>query len=72
MFDHDDRMALGKKFLKGHQKEVDIGHVETCGGFVKDEEILPLMALSDMLGQFQTLRFPPAQRIGGLAEGEIA
>ena len=50
VFDHDDRMALGKKFLKGHEEKFDIGHMETCGRFIKDEEVFSFLALTDMLG----------------------
>jgi hypothetical protein len=55
VFDHHQGVALRKEFLESGEEKLDIGHVETRGGLVEDEEGFPFLALGNVLGQFEPL-----------------
>ena len=72
MFDHQDRVPGMHEPLQAIQQALDIGEMQSGGGFVKHVEVVTPAAHFAQLGrEFDALRFASGQNGGGVAQLKI-
>src|SRR6185503_9798154 len=72
MLDHQHRMPGLHEPLQAIQQALDIGEMQSGGGFVKNVEVMAAAAHFAQLGrEFDALRFATGQNGGGVAKFEI-
>ena len=73
MFDDHHGVALLQQCVEGPKQFGDVVHVQTCGGFVKHKKGVALpIPTGKKSRQFDALRFAATQRVGALAERDVA
>ena len=72
MLDHHHRVAQVHEALQNVKKFADIVEVQAGGGLVQQVERAAGLALAQLLGQFDALRFAAGEGGGGLPEVDVA
>src|SRR3984957_4285692 len=62
MFNHNDSIAQIHQALEHVKKPLHILEVQTCGGFIQDVERAAGLALAQLAGEFDALRFIARER----------
>src|SRR6185312_12133137 len=72
VFDHQDGVALLDEGIERCQQLADIMKMQPRGGFIENEQDMPLgPALAEKGGQFYPLSFPTRKRVRRLAEFDV-
>lgn len=67
MLDDDDGVAGYDQVFQLALEAIDIGGVETCGGFVEDVERIAALGALEFCGELDPLGFATGEFCGGLA-----